>query len=184
MSRPSLSPSRMKPKPPPDFIPAGLIREAQFVFEPPPFTEVWSGKPTEAQRAGNRYEAKVHDRFLQLYPETYLPSPWVYFWSQGQPWRYAEPDGIFIDIREGLITIIEIKLAHDSKAWFQLRRLYEPLIRHLFGHRWSYAVIEVCAWYDPSTHFPERHHMLADITRPKIDQFNVHIWNPRFDRYR
>lgn len=121
---------------------------------------------------------------MGLYPLSYLPSPWIRFHSANQRWRWAEPDGLIIDPREGVISIVEAKLSHTADAWFQLRKLYEPLIRHIFGHSWSYAVIEVCGWYDPAVRFPERICKLANLSNPRINCYNVHIYNPKFDRYR
>lgn len=173
----------MKLLPPRNFIPAGLIREAQFVFEPPEFTEK-GNNGTVAQHAGNRYETKVHRYLYGLFPDQYLPAPWVRFHSQGQRRRWAEPDGLVIDIREGTIAIVEAKLSHTLDAWFQLRRLYEPLIRHIFGHSWSYYIVEICGWYDPAVQFPEKVCMAPDLSKLGINEYNVHIYNPKFDRYR
>lgn len=92
--------------------------------------------------------------------------------------RWCQTDGLLIQPQGGLITIVEIKYQHTPDAWFQLRELYEPVVRRAFGPAWEVALLEVVKWYDPSTFFPERHLMCADPLHPPIGSIGVHIWAP------
>ena len=92
--------------------------------------------------------------------------------------RWCQTDGLFAHPLEGLIVVVEIKYQHTPDAWFQLRELYEPVVRKAFGPAWTVALLEVVKWYDPSTFFPERHFMCADPLRPPTGGIGVHIWAP------
>ena len=124
---------------------------------------------------------------------SYIPGPWFRFaqvapygdssarsrsWSQ--PWLWCQPDGLDIDIRRGLITIVEFKLQHTSAAWWQTRRLYEPVVKAVFGTElWRFAIVEIVKWFDPDTAFPERFSFIPHLSAITPGGFHVHIWNPR-----
>jgi len=124
-----------------------------------------------------RYERKVHRAFEQQYqgPIIYAPGMWIRY-IDGSCRKYAQPDGLLVDMRRRLITVIEIKLKHTILAYFWLRELYEPLIRYIFGQRWKYAVCEVVKWYDSSVKWPEPLRMTADPSMLIANEFGLHIW--------
>lgn len=94
--------------------------------------------------------------------------------------RFCQPDGLWIDPIRGRITIIEIKYAHCEDAYFQLRSLYEPVIRKAFaGAPWEFRFIEFVRWYDPSVPFPGPHKLRAKLEAAGEDEVAVHIWRPR-----
>ena len=158
--------------PPRNFTPAGIVRRVEFSLVPPPF--IAYAKPSGAQAAGLRYERKVQEKFSNLYEGEYVRSPWFHFLSKG--WKWCQPDGLFIDILSGKIIIVEIKLRHTSNAWWQTRRLYEPVIQGIFPtSSWTYSILEVVHWYDPDTAFPE-HFTFASTPFDVPDSgFGVHI---------
>ncbi|MFQ5741977.1 MAG: hypothetical protein ACE5HV_00130 [Acidobacteriota bacterium] len=70
-------------------------------------------------------------------------------------------------------------MRHTSDAWWQIRKLYEPVLRSVFGPDWDYPVLEVVMWFDPDTPFPE---ILCFARHPHevpAQAFGVHIWNGR-----
>ena len=60
-------------------------------------------------------------------------------------------------------TIVEIKYNHCALAWWQLYKLYLPVISKIFGSDWTYSCCEVVKWFDPQTNVPEEVCMQKDI---------------------
>lgn len=136
------------------------VAEAKFVDGPP--AVIHEVHLRGVRRKGMLFERRVN-RFLRDHygEDSYLQGPWVRFVSAGerQP-RWCQPDAIIVDELGRRIIIVEIKLRHTSDAWYQLRRLYEPVLRVVYGPRWDFALCEVVKWFDPSTAFPERFDMV------------------------
>ena len=166
--------------PPSGFRPAGEVDFALFSLDPPLFMKTSTVKGRRAD--GIRYETKAQEKVLQSRADTYASSPWFRFRSKGcARFYYCQPDGLDFDINRGLITIVEFKLQHTSNAWWQTRKLYEPVVKYVFGDIWEYAVIEIVKWYDPHTSFPENIRLTPDLSFKNIlpGKFHLHIWNGR-----
>lgn len=122
------------------------------------------------------YERKVQKHLSELY-EGYIPSPWLEFSCGGESEkRFCCPDGILVDIKRGLIVIVEVKLSHTADAWWQIRHLYQPLLEVLFGPNWRFAACEVTKFIDPATVFPEPFVRLRNIDDALPGKFGVHVW--------
>lgn len=129
-----------------------------------------------------KYERKVHGYFGEWFGPLssgglYAPAQWIEFGNGSNHSRWAQPDGLLVDFNRGLLTVVEIKLRHMQKAWWWLRELYLPLITFLFGPSWSYSVLEVVRFYDPSVTWPEPIRMVKSPDLLRNGQFGVHIWN-------
>lgn len=121
----------------------------EFIFERIPQTLRWvrfepraklsflSPTTRAANRAGLVYEARVAQQLTRRYlPQQtsiqLLLNPWIrYADENGSFW--AQPDALIV--RPDRVDIIETKLSHTTRAWFQLRKIYEPLVRALFPER-------------------------------------------------
>lgn len=167
--------------PPRRFRPAGEVTSAEFIA--PPSFVVPSRTRNKARADGIRYEKKAHKYLAETYEDECVIAPWIRFKSAGRAKAsYCQPDAIILDIRRGTITIVEIKIKHTADAWWQVRRLYLPVIRHIFGEGWGYISVELTKWFDPHTKFPERFAFVnpADsFPRLSPDRFHVYIWNER-----
>jgi len=108
------------------------------------------GGLTLAQRAGLRYEAKAQLYLRQQIPD-YIEAPVLTLLAGGNV-RRVIPDGMLL--RGELAYVFEIKSQHTHAAWWQLRRLYEPVVRELGGIE-DVICVEVVRSYDPSIGFPE-----------------------------
>ena len=110
-------------------------------------------------RIGLRYERHALGTLGARYGPQLVPSPWLRYRERGAPWwRYAQPDGLLIDLRAGTICILEVKVRHTVAAHTQLRRLYEPLIRRIFSApSWRFSCCEVVRSFDGRMPFPERY---------------------------
>lgn len=158
-----------------------VVRAELAPYDPFPPTSTRRQRPAVA--AGIRYERKVQEHLVTTYPSLYTPGPWIRYidtTSRRRKPRFCQPDGFFVDFRRGLITVAEIKLKHTADAWWQLRRVYEPVLRQLFAPSlWDLAFLEIVRWYDPHTTFPQEHAMIADPSRMNAAQLGVHIWSGR-----
>lgn len=153
----------------------GEVYRAQLALGPPPF--ITRTKSSGAKAAGQRYERRVQEHLAKSFPNTYVIAPWIrYLPHPAARWYWCQPDGLFIDLLAGLITIVEVKLSHCPEAWWQVRRLYGPVVQRLFGPDFEYAAVEIVRWYDPHTSFPESFTLTPHPCSVPAGKFGVHIW--------
>jgi hypothetical protein len=126
---------------------------------------------------GLKYEKKVLDYLEDESSFPLLRSPWLEFEEASGRRRWCQPDGLLLDIWGGRIIVVEVKYQHTSNAWWQLRQLYLPVLRRLFGE-YVLHPLEICKWYDPAQPFPEPVSLLPDPAKPNGLTFGVHIWKP------
>ena len=164
--------------PPHNFHPAGEVYAASFSPVPPLFIENLRQKRTGRRAVGVRYEAKGQAWLAAKYPDNYIPAPWLRFHNGQSKW--CQPDGLLIDVKRGRITIVEFKLRHTSDAWYQVRELYEPVVRRLFPWPgWEFPALEIVCWFDPHIPFPEHYHFTHDPMWVRGDEFGIHMWKGR-----
>jgi len=113
---------------------------------------------------GLRYEQKVHDVLSSIYETRFTPSPSILF-EEGGRLRRAIPDGVLA--LDGCVVAVEVKYTHTELAWWQLKRLYAPLLTRIYT-KMPVRCVEVCHTYDPGTMFPthrlvESLHALPEI---------------------
>lgn len=115
-------------------------------------------------KAGVDYEAAVHDYFRNRYgEENYKANPWIMF-KERRGQRWCQPDALLLDHVSHRIIIIECKLKHTGRSWWQLHKLYLPVVQFLFPG-WEYACVEVCKHFDPSTPYPSAVHRIDTLMR-------------------
>jgi hypothetical protein len=132
---------------------------------------------TGARGRGIRYEAKGHDYLDGLAKGMYVPGPWFRYINIAGGHYWCQPDGLIFDFNRGIITIVEFKLKHTSDAWWQTRKLYEPVVSHVFGKTlWRYTIVEIVKWFDKEVPFPETFNMARSPFDLTVGSFNVHIW--------
>lgn len=156
------------------FTPALNIKSVKVLDEQPSFIQ--RKKPTGARANGIRYERKALDKLAILKPSgQWIPSPWIEF-TDAHGRRWCQPDAVFMGDTN---IVFEIKYKHCADAWFQLWRLYIPVLEHLYGK--SFCGVEVVKWLDPAVQFPERYIMLKEPFKPQAGVTGVHVWNPQRD---
>jgi hypothetical protein len=148
----------------------GEPREVEFTSWLPPK----SGGSSFAQRAGLRYERWVIDTLRENFGPNLLFNLGISFCDDTGR-RVAIPDAI-VRLHNAL-ALIEIKYTHTDFAWWQLRRLYEPLLFRLT--RAPIFLIEVCKSYDPSVVFPESFHYIPDLSPAHLRRSSVHVMQLR-----
>lgn len=118
---------------------------------------------THAQRAGKRYERKAIAYLQERLGTAFLPSPWYKFKDSKGALRWCQPDGVLLTPE--LALIFEIKIGFTSAAWWQLRKLYEPVIRAAYQPP-RIGVLVMCKSFDPAVPFPEVYRVLPAIPSP------------------
>jgi hypothetical protein len=146
------------------------VSSAHFIATPPHGLRVGGG--TAAHRRGHKHEDNVA---LALASDFVIHGPWLSYCTTNGRISTCQPDFLVFQPDRGRIVIVEAKLRHCAEAYFQLRNLYLPIIRHLFP-AWLVGLQEVVQWYDKFEHFPGEHVLrrgLADA--PPTHLIGVHI---------
>jgi hypothetical protein len=131
---------------------------------------------TPAKHAGILYERKAQDHLQELWPH-YQRSPTLHFVDDGGA-RTCIPDGLLL--WEDRAIIFEIKSQHMPEAWWQLRRLYQPVVEALYPAAYV-QLIEVVRSFDVAMPFPTSITLIHDIAgfvKLPITCFGVYIWRP------
>lgn len=134
-----------------------------------------------AKRQGLLYEGRVQPRITELCKQSpkaveYLPSPWFKYRIAAHPFRenFAQPDGLIINMNEGLVYVVEIKLRHTVDAYFQLLDRYIPLMQKFFPKDFRFCAVEVCRWFDPMMAFPTKITLREVLLEARPNEFCVH----------
>jgi hypothetical protein len=160
------------------FRPAHAVRHAEFMLDPPLGLES-AQRHSPAQKRGLRYQEQVLETLDGLGAfKLFVPSPWIEFQDyHGR--RICQPDGLgFHETAHGPVaTVFEIKLSHTIMAYWQLRRLYEPVVRHMFPE-YEVRVCEVTRTFDPALPWPEDIALCLELDSVKqlTDAFGVIQW--------
>lgn len=126
-----------------------------------------------SQKAGIAYEEKIHDVLSAIYSTDYRATPSILF-NDSWKLRRAIPDGL---LRIGsTLVVIEVKLSHTEKAWWQLRCLYGPLCAALVVPGTPIQYVEICRSYDPAVQFPEPHDVITSLHKLPKDRVGVLQW--------
>lgn len=114
-----------------------------------------------------------------LYGKAYLSNPWLNFkCAADSSRRWCQPDGILIDHISGVVTIFECKYSHCARAWWQLHRLYGPVLKKLFPSHWELRYLEIVYYFDPAVVFPGKIELCREIDFAPTEGVGVHIWQP------
>lgn len=141
-------PSAVLP-PPSWFTEAGEVRAAWPAQAP---KHPRSRKPTPAQAAGRRYERKVFTRLKEDFGDRVLIQPWFSFLPSVGRQRYCQMDAI-LDLGGSEYTILEVKVRHTPDSWWQLAKLYLPVLR-AYKPEAKFRLGTIVGSYDPATPYP------------------------------
>lgn len=126
---------------------------------------------TYAQKLGLRYEQKVQDVLSAIYAQNFRPAASILF-EDRTGLRRAIPDGL-LDLGD-CIVIVEIKYSHCELAWWQLKKLYLPLVLRLIAK--PIHLCEIVHTYDPDVSWPEPHGLCASLHRLPVGEVGVIQW--------
>lgn len=158
-ARPAAS---LQSSPPPPlyvhYLPQGEVQSAWRSAEAP-----YSGRrrPRGAKRAGMVYQRRVEAWEGLGGVDSVECSPWFCFVDDSGGRHYCQPDLL---LRRGdLLLVGEIKLRWTSDAWWQLRKLYLPVLAKVFP---TLILVPVCFCrsYDPAIRVPDEIHLCKGVT--------------------
>jgi len=115
----------------------------------------------------------------------YAPGVWFRYTTEDAPKRenYIQTDGLVIDVEKGLVTIVEVKWAHNVGAYVQLVERYLPVVSHFFGSDlFEFRTVEVVHWYDANIKFPGVSKLAKDVANIEKNCVGIHIWRPDYGR--
>jgi hypothetical protein len=140
------------PIPPTDFIPArnpSNVRLINYTHSPQ--------RRSASRRAGIRYEKKWHTFAGKVWPTYRNFQGQLFAFSDVSGQRCCSPDGVLIPLQLDYFVIFEVKVGHISDSFWQLRRLYEPVLSQWSDCRGRRpVVVEVCRRFDPAIIYPGR----------------------------
>jgi hypothetical protein len=165
------------PTPPLDFNPVTKCTWAEYSDTPPEF--IRSVRRRGRRYLGIKYERKAQAHLRDVYGDCYLPSQWVrYRGAADDRVRWCQPDGVLVDRSAMALTIVEIKYNHTEVAWWQMFKLYLPVLEKLFeGYGYEFRCVEVCKWFDPAVRCPQKPKLRDRLENVQKDEFAVHIWS-------
>lgn len=166
--------------PPQRFVAASGVEEVWRVAQQPKFRK-GQDQTSRAKELGLKYEKKVQEKLREECPDGLELNPWFAFKDE-MGMRYCSPDAILI--AKDVIVVFEIKYSHTALAWWQLRRLYAPVLA-VWGQKRVIGV-EIChtmsqvEWPGPTFSFTNSWSELKLILtaiglRPGVDEPEDHI---------
>jgi hypothetical protein len=155
--------------PPPGFRPALAVERAAYGNRFP----FPNGGHSGSQKAGLRYEKAAAKYLKETFANTLIGRAVHFRDALGS--RVCVPDAIIHCPQ--FVIVVEIKLQHMPEAWWQLRKLYEPVLKHIYGSR-VVACVEMVKHYDSGMPFPEAVNVIDDLHDVNPDKFGVFRWTP------
>lgn len=152
---------------------AGGLLDAKPLFAAYNYADKFPRAKRGARAAGHRFEAKVVKALEQKYP-SFTTSLAFQFKTE-----YAEKNICIVDGLLALddeVVVVEVKLRHTVDAWFQLRKLYQPVLKKALNK--PIRALEICSVYEPQARFPEPFLIVTNIEefiRSRCD-LGVLIW--------
>lgn len=167
-------------RPPPlDFLPVQVCDWAELVDTQPEFIHRPQRRGRRLQ--GIKYELAGHYWLKRQFRNSYTAGQWFRFKADGQgKIRWCQTDGLLVDVEHRTLTVVEFKYQHTESAWWQLFKLYKPVIEKLFvDKKFSIRCLEICKWFDPATKTPQPVVLCQTVLAVQPGEFGVHIWKPK-----
>lgn len=141
-------------RPPSQFRPVAEIISSVRMLKGPGGFAPSKRKPTRAQRAGVYFERKAQAMLSAKLPG-YEASPWFSFReaTSRKGRRWCQPDGILV--LPEVTVIFEIKIRTLPQAWWQLVKLYKPVVQKALSPE-RIALVQVLGSFDPAVPYPGR----------------------------
>lgn len=158
--------------PPPDlFIPKEILSAWETSD---PYAHRAKSSSTSAQKLGLAYQRKI-TKWIQegdCSSWTVRPGVW-YCYHDPLRRRFCQPDILLIDESSKCMVVVEVKLRWSCAAWWQLSKLYIPVLRRVFGPEWTLIPLCVTKSYDPSIAVLDEVKICDDLFDTSPSSFNV-----------
>lgn len=139
-----------------------------------PHGEKPARRSSAAQRAGLAYQRKVARLVVEGFSSWDVRiGPWFLYCDASGRRRYCQPDLLLRDGKSGTILLVEVKLRWTSDAWYQVRKLYQPVVELCHNPPLLFTLC-ICKSYDPAIVVPEEVALSDRLGAPLLrDKFNV-----------
>lgn len=130
-------------------------------------------KRTPAQRAGLSYQKRM-EKYCASRDGQWIVrcGVWYCFCDVNGRRRYCQPDILLLDHERKCAVVVEVKLRWTSEAWWQLQRLYIPVLgRALQG--WTLIPLCITRSFDPAIPVPEEVRFCNDLFDAAPGHFNL-----------
>lgn len=117
-----------------------------------------------AQKAGIRYERKVNKELSLELGAGFDSSVWFRY-NDASGERWCQVDGLWWANDGETAVIFEVKSRFTSDGWYQLRLLYEPVVRAALQPKRIQHVL-ICKSFDPAMPFPEDFNLIPSVRSP------------------
>ncbi|NJL72042.1 MAG: hypothetical protein HC888_10870 [Candidatus Competibacteraceae bacterium] len=121
-----------------------------------------------------RFEKRVLNALKEAYGDALELNPWFMFEENGEL-RYCSPDAV-LHVKRPIA--LEVKHGHCERAYYQLHRLYIPVLSAFFGE--PFRAVEIVKWYDPRTYFPGAIELVSSVEKAPYHGTGIHIFNEYF----
>lgn len=154
------------------YLPKGEIRNA-WRTTAIPFAGKRKGKPTFAQRAGLAYQKRIATYLTSRDDQwSVVAGPWYCFDDDTPRRHWCQPDFLLEDVPNKTTIIVEAKLRWTDAAWWQLEKLYLPVLQRVAPDV-SLLRLCICKSYDPAISAPGPVNLISDLVDIQPDCFNV-----------
>jgi hypothetical protein len=117
----------------------------------------------------------VHRHLELKYELQYFASRWFKYWDDGEI-HYCQTDGLLFLPNHRRLVVVEAKIKHCPEAYYQVEKLYKPVLKWLFPS-WQIASCEVVKWFDSAVDFPVEPSLRKEVHFAEPGEFAVHILN-------
>lgn len=130
-------------------------------------------KRTPAQRAGLAYQRKM-EKFCVSRDGQWVVrcGVWYCYCDVGGRRRYCQPDILLLDYQNKCAVVVEVKLRWTPDAWWQLQRLYIPVLQRALSD-WILIPLCITKSYDPAIPVPEEVRFCDDLFDASPGNFNL-----------
>lgn len=136
---------------------SGLYR-AQIALAEHDYMKKFTRVKRGVKAAGLRFENKIQSELEAKYTDFIHGIPFRFSTSYSR-FNVCIPDGLLLWGDE--IVVIEIKLRHTADAWFQLTKLYKPVVQMAL-HR-PVRRLEICKNYMTEVQIPEPQKLFSSM---------------------
>lgn len=132
-------------------------------------------KRTPAQRAGLAYQKRI-EKFCTSRDGQWVVrcGVWYCYCDVNGRRRYCQPDILLLDHQNRCAVVVEVKLRWTSDAWWQLQRLYIPVLRRAL-QEWTLIPLCITKSFDPAIPAPEEVRFCDDLFDSSPGAFNLMV---------
>lgn len=139
-----------------------------------PYAHRAKASSTSAQKLGLSYQRKITKWISEGNLGSFTVRPGVWFcYHDADKRRFCQPDILLVDESSKCMVVVEVKLRFTEGAWWQLSKLYLPVLRRVLGEDWILIPLCITKSYDPSVVVSNEVKICDDLFDSSPSSFNV-----------